>query len=325
MGRASVPRLPPSLPASTPAGWPSPWAAPAGLPAQLLSWPLPRAGVTGVYPASSPLLLFLSVAFKERLVCATAAAPGPGRPSSRLSRWGACSPVPPWGLARARQGKRGWARGGGRHSVPNTEPGGAREAPGLEGSVRLARALQRPLPPGPGLWPVETFGAGTPVLQAFGANAIAKPAECAGCCHTAVHTGAHMPDTRAHAQAHVHTVGQVFPTRAAGHLHLASCGFRLGGGAASTGPQGLETRLPAAPWAAPLPQPPYPLTLWALRGCLQPALSPAGCCAPGPVGGGGQGEAPRDSSAFSGFFKLGTCRVGRARLPGARGGCFWSL
>lgn len=139
-----------------------------------------------------------------------------------------------------------------------------------------------------------------------------------------VHTGTHMPDTRAHAQAHVHTVGQVFPARAVGHLHLASCGFRLGGGSkhwtAGAGNQASSSSLGCTPPPAPVPPDAVGIT-WV------PAASPEPfrlLCS-WSRGGWRAGRGPRDSFAFSGFFKLGTCRVGRARLPGARGGCFWSL
>lgn len=164
--------------------------------AQPLSGPLPRAGVTGVYPASSPLLLFLSVALKERLVCATAAAPGPGRPSSRLSRWGACSPVPPWVLARARQGKRGWARGGGRHSVPNTEPGGALKPQDSRARCAWPGPSSGLCHLGPGCGPWRRLGPEPQYFKPLVPMQLPNLLSVQAAATPAVHTGTHMPDTR---------------------------------------------------------------------------------------------------------------------------------
>ena len=63
-------------------------AHPCWLLARLLPWPMPRASVAGVCPVSPPLLSFLSLAFKGRVVCAIAGTPGPRRVPPRRTGWG---------------------------------------------------------------------------------------------------------------------------------------------------------------------------------------------------------------------------------------------
>lgn len=186
------------------------------------------------------------------------------KPSSHLSSWECCSAEGSRGLTCAvplcwpGPGRGRGAGPGGGHSVPNTESGGAPDAPGLEGRVHLPGVGW----PGVGMWPVETFGAGTPLLQAFGASATAKP-ECARCHHTGRahrHTQArHVCPRSQLAQARVLTAGLLFPATVAGLLRLASRGPRLGAGGWGWGGEHLTEAagngLPEAPMLRPLSQP----------------------------------------------------------------------
>lgn len=76
------------------------------------------------------------------------------------------------------------------HLVPNTELGGVCDTqdPRVQaGRGAAASSVEEPggsqLPQGPeamaGMWPMVAFGAGIPLLQAFGANTTAKPTEYA--------------------------------------------------------------------------------------------------------------------------------------------------
>lgn len=172
-----MPLPPRQLPASTllalsgPVAAPSPAPPPAGLWAQLLAWLLPRSSPQGHYPASSPSLLFLSLALKERVVGAIAGAPSrPDWPRQALT----CHVLLCWPAARQR--KRGQLWG---HLVPSMELG--------QDLLFLGLRWQGTCPGGSHLTP-GLSQAGASLLPTFGANTVAKPIVL-GAAHGALRCG----------------------------------------------------------------------------------------------------------------------------------------
>lgn len=230
---ASVPRPPPQLPASAPSGRSSPCAPPAW-------WPSSRGGrrrglASQVCTRPRSTALVVSLAFEERVLCARAAAPGrcAGQLFCRALR-GLGGTAPGCRPGPGQEEGLGW----GCHSVPNTEPGGAAAAPGLEGRVHPASALaarsaKEPVaPPAPGsgglgrgcgLW--RCLGREPHYFKPLVPVQLPNPRVC--------RLPPRGPSTQAHTRrTHAPTLmaspgarpcrGQLFPVTEAGLLHLAS-------------------------------------------------------------------------------------------------------
>lgn len=194
--------------------------------------------------------------------------PGPGRPSSRPCAGGGCSAtgsvgsaVPSLWAGRGQAKEEGLDQGVGiiqcqtRSQEGLLEPRDSRAGCSQLGPCSpLCHGAGGSRCPGVG-WPVELSGAGTPLLQAFGANATAKPTSVrAG--HAGTHAGHARPLSRL-AQARTHMAGQPFPATEAGLLHLASCSPRLGlgGGRGALARGGGKPGFQKLPGLHPSPSP----------------------------------------------------------------------
>lgn len=146
----------------------------------------------------------------------------------------------------------------------------------------------------------------------FGANATAKPTECAGCCPAGRARG------RCAHQARVHPAGPV-GLSSGRWLGRAPCSSRLGEGRCEhwtevAGNQASRASLGCTPSPSLTPVIPYALGItWVSASRLLRSDRPG---AGAGRGGWRAGRDPQGQFAFSGFFQLGT-RRGRGAVSGA--------
>lgn len=179
----------------------------------------------GVCPAPSASLLFSSLVLKERVVFSIPAASLPGGPPA--SPVGSlCLPVSSPRAGRARRG-RGLSVGSfsAKRSWEGSAPRDSRVQARQGAACRQAAQVLRP----GGDAVVETFGAGTPALRAFGANTSANPSVPAAAGEAAGRAGGlgRMPVPRACPPGPSARAG---PVPAAWALHLEAGGPGPGGG-----------------------------------------------------------------------------------------------